>query len=129
MKYFAIVLTIASSLFAATTAIEKSAPEISLTELKQLVDEKKVFVVDANSKKSFDQGRIPTAIHYQPIEGQLAEHLPKNKTDLVVFYCGGPLCTAWEQPAKEAVKAGYTNLRHMKAGIKGWREAKYLEQK
>jgi rhodanese-related sulfurtransferase len=105
--------------------LHHAAPELSLTELKALVDAKTVFVVDANSDKMYGEAHIPGALHYKPVEGKLASALPKDKKALIVFYCGGPLCTAWEAPAKEAVAAGYTNLKHLKAGIKGWREAKY----
>jgi rhodanese-related sulfurtransferase len=49
--------------------------------------------------------------------------LPKDKNALVVAYCGGPKCKAYEAAAKAAEKLGYTNIKHLTAGISGWKDA------
>jgi rhodanese-related sulfurtransferase len=105
------------------------APEIDLTELKGLVDKQAVFVIDANGDSSFKSGRIPGAIHFSKYENKLETVLPKDKSALIVAYCGGPKCTAWEDAAKEAKAKGYSNIKHLRAGIKGWSEAKYPTEK
>jgi rhodanese-related sulfurtransferase len=38
------------------------------------------------------------------------------------------MCTAWEDAAKKVKELGYTNVKHLKVGIKGWKEAKYPTQ-
>lgn len=110
---------------------ESLAPEISLQELQELIerkDKKPMAIIDANSAKSYKEGHIPGAIHYATVEANLASALPADKNALIVAYCGGPLCTAWEAPAEKIKALGYTNIRHLKAGIKGWKEAKYRTQ-
>lgn len=107
------------------------APDISVDELKVLVEKnmkekttKHAFIVDANGDSSYKESHIPGAVHYK--EGTLAEVLKKHnvpKDQPVVAYCGNPMCTAWEAAAKEAKAAGYTDVKHLSAGIKGWREA------
>ena len=121
LHVFIFLIAFVSSLAGAAN----SAPEISLQDLKKAVDEKKVFLIDANGTGSYKSGHIPGAIHYSKHEEKLASVLPADKSSLIVAYCGGPMCSAWEDAAKEAQKAGYTNVKHLKAGIKGWKEAKY----
>lgn len=145
MKIIALTIAfsslIAASAFAASTSNtaknhkaavhakqEALAPEISLTELQSLVeskDKKPMLIIDANSEKSYKAGHVPGAIHFAKVESNFAAALPADKTQLIVAYCGSPMCTAWEDPATKAKELGYTNIRHLKAGIKGWRDAKY----
>ena len=46
-----------------------------------------------------------------------------NKDALIVAYCGGPQCMAYKAAAKKAVALGYTNVKHLSAGISGWKDA------
>jgi rhodanese-related sulfurtransferase len=94
--------------------------EVSKEELTQLVGKKSAFVVDVNSSSSFKKNHVPTAIHYGSNEKNFTEMLPKDKDTLIVAYCGGPSCTAWQSAAQAACKAGYTNVKHFKGGISGW---------
>jgi len=48
---------------------------------------------------------------------------------LVVAYCGGPSCNAYTRAANAASKLGYTNVKHLSAGISGWLQAKELTEK
>jgi rhodanese-related sulfurtransferase len=41
---------------------------------------------------------------------------------MIVAYCGGPACTAWKKAAQDACKLGYTNIKHFKEGISGWKK-------
>lgn len=110
---------------------EALAPEISLSELRALVeskDKKSMVIIDANSEKMYTEGHIPGALHFAKIEGKLASALPSDKNALVVAYCASPMCTAWEDPAAKVKALGYTNVKHLKAGIKGWKDAKYPTQ-
>ena len=99
---------------------EKNFPEVTKSELKQMITKKSVFVVDVNSKKSFKKTHIPTAINFASSRDKYAKLLPKDKAAPVVAYCGGPKCGSWKQAAEEACKLGYTNVKHFKGGLKGW---------
>ena len=52
----------------------------------------------------------------------LEAHLPRERP-LVVAYCGGPTCNAYSAAAKAAKELGYTNVKHLSAGISGWKAA------
>lgn len=97
-------------------------PLIDKKELGTLVSNKdsKIFVIDANGRKSFEKNHVPGAVHYDAIKKNFAKALPQDKNTMIVAYCGGPLCEAWKKSAEEACNLGYTNIRHFKAGISGW---------
>ena len=98
-------------------------PEITIPQLKTAMSAKKVVLLDANGTEKWSKGHIPGAIDFTATEGKLATVLPKDKGALVVAYCGGPKCRAYEAAAKAAEKLGYTNVKHLTAGISGWQEA------
>jgi len=83
------------------------------------------LLVDARPTTRFGAGHLPTAV---PI---FAKELPKNldklpedKSELLVFYCGGPTCPFTGESVKIAMKEGYSNIKGYQAGMPGWRKAK-----
>lgn len=98
-------------------------PDISITELKQAIAEKKVAVIDVNGSDSYKNGHVPSAVDYQASMSDFASKLPADKGALIVAYCGGPSCNAYTKAANAAKKLGYTNVKHLSAGISGWMQA------
>jgi rhodanese-related sulfurtransferase len=98
-------------------------PDISISELKTAINAKKVTVIDVNGSESYAKGHIPSAIDYTAQKASIASALPKDKSALIVAYCGGPKCNAYQAAAKAAKELGYTNVKHLSAGISGWKEA------
>ena len=94
-------------------------PVISPERLKDLVDGKRVTVVDVNSDERFQEGHVPGALHLKGDEYTEAD-LPADKTSPVVFYCSNSLCRKAPNAAKRARKMGYTDVKVMASGIKGW---------
>jgi rhodanese-related sulfurtransferase len=124
-------------LFAALCALSLSSvavfagdyPDISINELKQAIAQKKVVVIDVNGTDSYKSGHVPTAVNFEDVQANLAAALPKDKDALVVAYCGGPACHAYTAAAEAATKLGYTNVKHLTAGISGWLKAKEPTEK
>ena len=118
-KLFALAATalIAGSVYAA------HYPDITINDLKTAMASKNVVLLDANGTDSYKEGHIPGAIDFESTKGKLAKVLPKDKNALVVAYCGGPQCQAYQSAAKAAQKLGYTNVKHLTAGISGWHDA------
>lgn len=96
-------------------------PDISHDELVKAIAAKQVVLLDANGTESYTQGHIPGAIDFDANKDKLADLLPKDKATLIVAYCGGPACTAYKAAAEDASKLGYTNVKHLKEGISGWK--------
>lgn len=117
-----VIVALALALFA-SGAYAGDFPDISIGELKDAINARKVAVIDVNGRDTWTQGHIPGAIEFGASKGNLAALLPKNKDALVVAYCGGPSCGAYAAAAKAAKALGYTNVKHLVAGISGWKQA------
>ncbi|MFM2168964.1 MAG: hypothetical protein RIS79_3335 [Verrucomicrobiota bacterium] len=98
-------------------------PDISIADLKQAIADKKVTVIDVNGAASYAKGHVPGAINFAEAKADLASKLPADKGALVVAYCGGPSCSAYKAAANKASELGYTNVKHLSAGISGWLQA------
>jgi rhodanese-related sulfurtransferase len=114
---FAAAFVLAASVYAA------EIPTITIGDLKTAIASKHVVLLDANGSESWQAGHIPGAIDYSANKDNLAKVLPKDKNALVVAYCGNPQCHAYEAAADAAKKLGYKNIKHLTAGIMGWKDA------
>jgi rhodanese-related sulfurtransferase len=123
IKHMKKLLALALSLFAATSIMAAEYPDISIDDLKKAIADGKVAVIDVNGSSSYASGRVPGAIDFASEKDALASKLPADKSTLVVAYCGGPSCSAYKAGAKKAEELGYTNIKHLSAGISGWKKA------
>ena len=119
----------AAVVLSAGLALAQQFGDISATDLQAAIQAKKLVLIDCNGTESYDSGHIPGAINFSAQETDLAELLPKQKDTLIVAYCGGPKCNAYRQGANEALKLGYTNVKHFSAGISGWKQAQMPVEK
>ena len=117
------LLTLLAAVFCAASVQAGEFPDISVAELQSAIKEKKVTVLDVNGSDSFKAGHIPGAIDFRATKAEIAKSLPADKGALVVAYCGGPTCNAYAAAAKAAQELGYTNVKHLSAGISGWKGA------
>ena len=117
------LLTLLTAAFVAAAVYAGEFPDISVTEVKALVESKKATIIDVNGSESYAKGHIPGAVSYAAVKDDLASVLPKDKNALVIAYCGGPKCKAYQAAATAAEKLGYKNIKHMSAGISGWVQA------
>jgi rhodanese-related sulfurtransferase len=117
------ILTLCAVALFAASVYAGHYPDITINDLKAAMASKSVTLLDANGSDSYKEGHIPGAIDFSATKGKLAKALPKDKAALIVAYCGGPQCQAYESAAKAAQKLGYTNVKHLRAGISGWQDA------
>jgi rhodanese-related sulfurtransferase len=113
----------AAALVLAANVYAAEFPTITISDLKTAMVSTKVVLLDANGTESWQKGHIPGAIDFSASKVNLASVLPQDKNVLVVAYCGNPQCTAYLQAAAAAKKLGYTNIKHLTAGIMGWKDA------
>ena len=97
--------------------------DITIPELKAAIVVQKVVLIDANGSESWQKGHIAGAIDFEAAKANLASLLPQDKNTVIVAYCGGPKCMAYKAAAAAALKLGYTNVKHLPDGIKGWIKA------
>ena len=117
------LLTLIISLLAAANVFAGEFPDISVADLKKAIADKKAVVIDVNGSDSWKAGHVPTALDFQAVKDSLKDKLPADKSTLVVAYCGGPRCNAYTAAANAAKELGYTNVKHLSAGISGWKKA------
>lgn len=104
-------------------------PDISQADLNAAIKAKKVTVIDCNGTESFKSGHIPGAIDFEAKGDQLGRILPKDKNAMIVAYCGGPQCHAYEKAAESMKAMGYRNVKHFSPGISGWVASKQPVEK
>jgi rhodanese-related sulfurtransferase len=117
------VIAILASVVFVASIFAGEFPDISIKEVKSLSETKKATIIDVNGTESYNAGHVPGALDFAAIKGDLATKLPKDKNALIVAYCGNPKCQAYQAAATAATKLGYKNVKHMSAGIAGWKEA------
>ena len=117
-----LIASLATVVFA-VSVMAGEFPDVSVKEVKALSESKKAVIIDVNGSESYKEGRVPGALNYEAIKDKLASVLPADKSTPIVAYCGSPKCKAYKAAAEAAEKLGYTNIKHMSAGIKGWRDA------
>ena len=98
-------------------------PDVSHDDLKTMIAEGSVFIIDVNGTTSYKKGHIPGAVNYASVQSELEKILPENKDTLIVAYCGGPSCAAYKKAAKAVAALGYTNVQHYSGGISGWKSS------
>lgn len=97
--------------------------DISVEDLEKHIEAGSVTLIDVNGSSTYKKGHIPGAIDFYSAEKELGKHLPNDKDALIVAYCGSPRCMAYKSGVKAAEKLGYTNVKHLSAGISGWKAA------
>ena len=117
------IVTLIAALVCTANVFAGKFPDISVAEVKAVIEAKKATIIDVNGADSYKAGHVPTAVSFDAVKANLAKSLPHDKGALVIAYCGGPGCGAYAAAAEAAKKLGYTNVKHMSAGISGWKSA------
>ncbi len=83
-----------------------------------------VLVVDARPKaRKYDKGHIPGSVSIPERSfDKMTDKLPKDKSTLLIFYCGGVKCMLSHKSAFKAEKLGYTNIKVYANGFPDWKK-------
>ncbi len=97
---------------------------VTRTELKALIGQGDVYVVDALGGMYFEKQHLPGAVPLvaDDVADRASELLP-DKSALIVTYCSNEACPNSGTVATLLTKAGYTNVRKYKEGIQDWVDA------
>ena len=89
IKIFLIVALLLTS--AVAWAQNSNFNNLTAEEVKKRIDRpEKVLIVDARTEKEYRQAHIPTAINIPPSQyAMIRNHLPKDKSLPIIFYCRG----------------------------------------
>ena len=117
------LLVLVAAVLVAGSVFASGVPDLTIKELKNLIAEHKAVIIDVNGTDFWKEGHIPGALDFESNSANLRKVLPSDKNTLIVAYCGGPQCTAYKQAVKAVEKLGYKNVKHLSAGISGWKDA------
>ena len=94
--------------------------------VKQVVDGKvKGVIIDSRpKKKKYDTGHIPGSINIPwSAFKKMTGDLPKDKSTLLIYYCGGLKCPLSHNSAFASEELGYSNIKVFAAGYPSWKKA------
>jgi rhodanese-related sulfurtransferase len=124
-RYFSASLVVAIATLLAACASGRAA-DVSVSTVQQFVSAKpaNVTIVDVNDDETrTEKGMVPGATKLSSYDKYAMSELPADKSSTIIFYCYNTLCPASGLAADRAIDAGYKDVRVMKAGIVGWKEA------
>jgi len=109
-----------------------SVPEISTTELVQIIRDQSAVVLDTRPHLEWSVSHIPGALNVAPKPGvpmalytsdvtEVGRLAGEDKSQPLVLYCNGPNCGKSKRVAGELLEAGYTNVRRYQLGAPVWR--------
>jgi len=101
----------------------RGIPEISVEDVDKALQSGAV-AVDANAEGVREKnGTVPNAVILTSSYRYELSQLPEDKSKDLIFYCSNTSCTAADAAAERASTNGYRNVRIMREGIKGWKDA------
>ncbi len=122
-QLLAALILIASAVFL-TACASGRAPDVSVAAVQQFVTSKSATIIDVNDDETrTTKGIVPGATKLSSYDKFAMTELPADKNATLVFYCYNTLCPASGLAADRAIDAGYKDVRVMKAGIVGWKDA------
>ncbi|MEY4729830.1 MAG: hypothetical protein RL020_988 [Pseudomonadota bacterium] len=112
--------------FSSLTGCASSAAKIiPVEQVGKYVEAKtpNVAMLDVNPDDvRASKGVVPGAIKLSSYDKYALTELPSDKSTQLIFYCYNTFCLASDEAADRAIKAGYTNVGRMRAGITGWQD-------
>lgn len=105
-----------------------ATPEVSTEELRAILAEGRVPVLDVRSVREYAIAHIPGSVNLWEKEvEQIVQRYPDPATPLVL-YCNGPYCGKSRRVSEQLVKRGYTGVRRYQLGLPVWRALGYTVQ-
>ena len=124
----AIVCLFTTSVFAADQSGEKPGwwykdivDRAFVGQYAKVPPAKNVSIIDARPSRKYDKGHIVPAINISDSQfDKMTDLLPSEKSDLLIFYCGGLKCPLSHKSAAKAEALGYTNVKVYAEGYPDW---------
>lgn len=108
--------------------VASSEDALTAQQVKKMIEQASVVVIDARSAEAFESGHIAGSINvpYDRLPEyyeRLTELVPVDAA--VIIYCWGPTCDFADQLATELKIVGYENVRVFTGGWEHWESAGY----
>jgi rhodanese-related sulfurtransferase len=114
-----------ANILQATLGESGKTPEINTEQMRAIIRDGSMLVLDTRSRAEFDAGHIPGARNLDAAPAaQLAaiETLVSgDKSKAMVLYCNGPYCQASRRLGEQLADTGFTDVKRYQLGIPIWR--------
>ena len=100
---------------------DSTGVEISTEELKQILLDGKVPVIDVRPEKEYAFSHIPGSINIFETKVEEMMKATPDKSFGPVLYCNGPHCHKTSRVAESLSRQGYTNIKKYQLGLPVWR--------
>ncbi|HZL12015.1 MAG TPA: rhodanese-like domain-containing protein [Prolixibacteraceae bacterium] len=97
----------------------KSQNAVSLDELKSMVSNKNILLLDVRPSIEFEFGHITGAISV-PMNELMDQLKTISKNQEIIAYCRGPFCVLADEAVKTLSELGY-NVRRLDEGYPEWK--------
>lgn len=98
---------------------------IDRDQLRRMMQEQAVTVVEVLDKDQYDEFHIPGAINV-PLSGDFSSEIEQavpDKSEPVAVYCMDEACNASPKAAEKLEELGYRRVYDYEAGKKDWKQA------
>lgn len=98
---------------------------IDVLEVRRKLDDgAPLLLIDARGRADYERERIPAAVNVPLPKIAAAGQLPGVSRDYeIVVYCASESCPVSKNAARALASLGYTNVKDMRAGLVGWKQA------
>lgn len=96
---------------------------IKVDQVKKIWEDKSGVIIDCRPAGRYNEGHIPGAMNIWFAEfDKHIDKLPKDKNQLIVYYCQGVTCALTPSSARKAEALGYTNVKQFVDGFPEWKK-------
>jgi rhodanese-related sulfurtransferase len=100
---------------------------IDVTEVHAKLEQRApLIVIDARGRADYELEHLPGAVNVPLPKIATAGTLPGVPRDYeIAVYCSAETCPLSREAVRALVGFGYTNVKDMRAGLVGWKQAGY----
>jgi len=121
----AILLLWSASAVSAEPETPANLPVISAPEVKFMLEQGQLTLVNSLSRIEFEIQHIPGSINVPVTEMGQSDQLPADRSQPIAFYCMGRRCSYSERATRQAIALGYEKVLWFQGGIPEWRRFNY----
>jgi rhodanese-related sulfurtransferase len=122
---FHTLLAQSANILQATLGEAAKTPDISTEQMRAIMRDGNVLVLDTRSRAEFDAGHIPGARNLNAAPAALPAAVEAfvsgDKSKALVLYCNGPYCQASRRLGDQLADAGFSNVKRYQLGMPVWR--------
>jgi rhodanese-related sulfurtransferase len=124
IKSLMFVMLLGAGAVALSAQAMRNVPRVTVDELRTLMDQQAVVIVDVRDPGQFNEGRIPGSVNIDYTEMMAKGSRFKGETRTIVTYCACVNETTAARAALDLAALGIPGAKALKGGWQEWVERK-----